>query len=128
LLDAQELSLEEAARRMAATLSVGEEPARAAAWVEGFLSGSALILLHDRALLAVVDDWLAGVGDEAFTDVLPLLRRTFATFGEAERRQISRRVKSLGDAAAPRQEEGDLDVGRAELVLPVLGRLLGTGR
>jgi hypothetical protein len=126
LLDAGALETAEAARRMAATLSVGEEPARAAAWVEGFLSGSALILLHDRALLEVVDGWLAGVGDEVFTDVLPLLRRTFATFGPAERRQIGERVRRLGDgsASAPAADDG-VDVARGELVVPVVRRLLG---
>ena len=126
LLDGGKLPAEDAARRMSAALSVGEDPGRAAAWVEGFLSGSALILLHDPALLDVVDGWLAGVGDEAFTDVLPLLRRTFATFGEAERGQIGRRVRSLGDATARRDDDDhDVDVSRAELVLPVLARLLG---
>ena len=126
LLDAGDMATDEAARRMAATLSVGEEPARAAAWVEGFLSGSALILLHDRALLEVVDGWLAGVGDDTFTNVLPLLRRTFATFGSAERRQIGERVRRLGTAGDQRGPTDDgVDVARAELVLPVVARLLG---
>lgn len=126
LLDGGAMPAGETARRMAATLSVGEEPARAAAWVEGFLSGSALILLHDRALLEVVDGWLAGVGDEAFVDVLPLLRRTFATFGAAERRQIGGRVHRLGEDTAPdHTDDDDVDVERAELVLPTVARLLG---
>jgi len=126
LLDAGEMAVDEAARRMAATLSVGEDPARAAAWVEGFLSGSALILLHDRALLEVVDDWLAGVGDDTFTDVLPLLRRTFATFGSAERRQIGERVRRLGTVGATgAASDDDVDLARAKLVLPSLARLLG---
>jgi len=129
LLDAGEMAGDEAARRMAATLSVGEEPARGAAWVEGFLSGSALILLHDRALLEVVDGWLAGVGSDSFTDVLPLLRRTFATFGSAERRQIGERVRRLGTGEPDRGSTDDgVDVARGELVLPTLARLLGQAR
>ena len=51
----------------------------------------------------MVDGWLAGVGDEVFTDVLPLLRRTFATFGPAERRQIGERVRRLGDRLGRRR-------------------------
>ena len=127
LLDGTRMTAEEAARRMAATLSIGEAPGRAAAWVEGFLSGSALILLHDRSLLAVVDGWLAGVPDEAFTDVLPLLRRTFSTFSDAERRQIGERVRRLGDGSAEERPPAgeDVDVERAELVLPLVARLLG---
>jgi hypothetical protein len=129
LLDGGAMAHEEAARRMSVALSIGEEPARAAAWVEGFLSGSALILLHDRALLELVDGWLAAAADEAFTDVLPLLRRTFATFGAAERRQIGERIRRLGrDGPAPRPGiEDDIDVERAELVVPVVARLLGIG-
>ena len=126
LLDGGGLDSGDVGRRMAAVLSVGEVPARAAAWVEGFLSGSALILLHDRALLALVDGWLAGVPDDAFTDVLPLLRRTFATFGPAERRQIGARIRG-GETGRSVQGEGDIDLARAELVLPVVARLLGTG-
>ncbi|MGI8809236.1 MAG: DUF5682 family protein [Acidimicrobiales bacterium] len=130
LLDAGVMETSEAARRTSATLSVGEEPARAAAWVEGFLSGSALILLHDRALLEVVDGWLAGVADETFTDVLPLLRRTFATFGAPERRQIGEHVRRLGDGTAARDRavaDDDVDPDRGELVLPLVARLLGIG-
>ena len=127
LLDRGDLDAGEAARRMSAALSVGEDPGRAAAWVEGFLSGSALVLLHDRALLDVVDGWLDGVGDDAFPVVLPLLRRTFATFGPAERRQIGERVRTLGHGTgpAPPGPDDDVDVARAELVVPVVARLLG---
>jgi hypothetical protein len=132
LLDAGVMAAGEAARRMSATLSVGEEPARGAAWVEGFLSGSALILLHDRALLEVVDGWLAGVGDDTFTDVLPLLRRTFATFGAAERRQIGEHVRRLSDGATgagqAASDDDGVDAARAELVLPGVARLLGLSR
>jgi hypothetical protein len=124
LLDGGGLEVDDVARRMGAVLSVGEAPARAAAWVEGFLSGSALILLHDRALLDLVDGWLAGVGDDVFTDVLPLLRRTFATFGPAERRQIGERIRRAGPAET-RGDEDDVDPERAELVLPIVARLLG---
>jgi hypothetical protein len=126
LLDAGALDTDDVARRMAATLSAGEDPGRAAAWVEGFLSGSGLILLHDRSLLELVDGWLAGVNDEVFPDVLPLLRRTFATFGAAERRQLAQRVKRLGDDSPERSPlDDDLDHERAALVVPVLTRLLG---
>jgi hypothetical protein len=75
-------------------------------------------------LLDLVDGWLAGVPDEAFTDVLPLLRRTFATFSAAERRQIGARVRRLDDDGA-RPPDDDLDHDRAELVLATVARLLG---
>ncbi len=48
LVDSQELSQAEAARRFAAHLSVGPTAADKAAWAEGFLAGSGLLLVHDR--------------------------------------------------------------------------------
>ena len=60
LLDAGRLDADEVGRRMGLVLTVGVPPARAAAWVEGFLAGGGLLLVHDDALLALVDGWLAG--------------------------------------------------------------------
>ncbi|MBD0693534.1 hypothetical protein BG452_41655, partial [Streptomyces sp. CBMA123] len=78
LLDDGRLGSEEAARRLRLVLSTANAPADAAGWVEGFLAGGGALLLHDPRLLALLDEWLGGVSDEVFTDVLPLLRRTFA--------------------------------------------------
>jgi hypothetical protein len=122
-----------ASHRMARAVSVGESPARAAAWIEGFLAGGGLVLVHDEALLRLVDDWIAGLPPEWFTDVLPLLRRTFAEFESPERRSIGERVRHLGPARRPgpapedlRDEDGPgLDAARAapaaRTVLHILG-------
>src|SRR5690606_40069662 len=93
--------------RMARAVSAGVPPARAAAWVEGFLSGGALILMHDEALLRLVDGWIAGLPGDSFTDVLPLLRRTFGSYADAERRAIGERLRGLGRAAAPSRPGGE---------------------
>ena len=61
LLDAGRLDADEVRRRLRLPLTVGTPPAHAAAWVEGFLAGGGLLLVHDDALLALVDDWLAGI-------------------------------------------------------------------
>ncbi|MGP4023274.1 DUF5682 family protein [Actinomadura sp. 3N407] len=98
LLDAGRLH--DAPDRMARAVSAGAAPDRAAAWVEGFLSGGALILKHDDALLRLVDDWIAGLPDDSFTDVLPLLRRTFGAYADAERRSIGERLRRLDQAPA----------------------------
>ncbi|HZG93500.1 MAG TPA: DUF5682 family protein [Mycobacteriales bacterium] len=131
LLDLGVVPSDEAATRLSAALSLGEHPAHAAAWVEGFLSGSGLLLLHDERLLTIVDRWLGGVGDEVFDDLLPLLRRTFSTFTPPERRSIGERVRHLdavtGAAARRRQAAADDDVDhdRGAAVLPLVSRLLG---
>ena len=84
-------------------------PAEAAAWIEGFLAGERAAALHDAALLGVVDGWLARLGGRGSTDVLPLLRRTFAA--------SSRRAPPLGEQVRrlgqPAPSGGDARYGRA---------------
>jgi hypothetical protein len=87
------------------------------------LSGGGLLLVHDEALLRLLDDWLADIPDAAFDDVLPLLRRTFGAFEAGERRAIGERI-------AGKRSDGDsgglgFDPARADLVLPTLNALLG---
>jgi hypothetical protein len=103
LVDAGVLPELEAARRMSAHLSVGVAPGDKAAWAEGFLSGSGLLLVHDRELLAVLDGWVRGLAGDDFLDVLPLLRRTFGEFSPAERSNIADSLKRLAGGAAPAQ-------------------------
>jgi hypothetical protein len=128
LLDDKQLEPVEAARRMGLALSPANEPAQAGAWVEGFLRGSGLLLLHDPTLWQVLDDWVAGLNGETFTHLLPLLRRTFATFAPPERRQMGERVKrgGAGLSVAPAAEtEANFDLARADAVLPLVAKLLG---
>ncbi|WP_424921367.1 DUF5682 family protein [Streptomyces sp. wa1] len=138
LLDGGRLAESEAALLMGLALSPGSAPADAAAWIEGFVGGAAgggLLLVHDERLLALVDTWLTGVPAEAFTDVLPLLRRTFSAYEPGARRALGELVRRGPDPgrahdesvpAAPGFGEG-LDEGRADAVVPVLRLLLGTG-
>lgn len=136
LLDDGELGQEEAARLMGLVLSPGTAPADAAAWIEGFVgggSGGGMLLVHDERLLALVDAWLTGVPADAFTDVLPLLRRTFSAYEPGVRRTLGEQVRrgpgrrggaAAGGSGVPGFAD-DLDSGRADAVLPVLRLLLG---
>jgi hypothetical protein len=127
LMDAGTTTPEEAARQMGLALSTASEPAQAAAWVEGFLKGSGLALLHDDELWAVMDEWVSGLRPDAFTSVLPLLRRTFSTFAAPERRQMGERVKHGPAHRSASRPDGtaDFDVKRAEAVLPLISKILG---
>jgi hypothetical protein len=120
LLDAGALDPDEASRRLSRRLSVGAVPTAAAAWVEGFLEGEALLLLLDRALLRIVDDWVSGIDETTFEDLLPLLRRTFARFEPAERRQIGTTLRHRGDAVEATADGApsgvDWDLGRPALL------------
>jgi hypothetical protein len=93
LADASVLPWAEASVRFQAALSAGVPSAAKAAWAEGFLAGGGLLLVHDRDLLAVLDTWVGSLSEEEFTGVLPLLRRTFGEYGEAERAGIGRAVR-----------------------------------
>ncbi|MEV0217869.1 DUF5682 family protein [Streptomyces sp. NPDC050704] len=136
LLDDGELAQGEAARLMGLVLSPGTAPGDAAAWIEGFVgggSGGGMLLVHDERLLGLVDEWLTGVSGDAFTDVLPLLRRTFSayeagvrrTLGELVRRGPGTKGSATGAASGMPGFAPDLDAGRADAVLPVLRLLLG---
>jgi hypothetical protein len=122
LLDATVLGTDDATRRMRLALSPGGEPATGAAWVEGFLAQSGMVLLHDPALWRVLDDWLALLPAEAFDVVLPLLRRTTSTFPAPERRAIAERAKGAREAAVAATT---YDPERAAAVHPILELILG---
>lgn len=127
LLDAERVDLDTAARRLSVALSPGADAGRGAAWLEGFLAGDAVLLLHEPELLGVVDGWLAGARPDVFDDVLPLLRRTFSGWTPAERRAVGDHVRRL-DAGEPARRGGgdeDVDAERAALVLPRLLEILG---
>jgi hypothetical protein len=111
-------------------LSPAVAPAQAAAWAEGLLRGSALLLLHHDGVWSALDHWLTSLSDEAFVEMLPLVRRAFAGFGAAERRQMGEKVKKLGGggeaaSAKTRPLADDVDPDRAALVHPVLSLILG---
>ena len=129
LADTGVLQRGEAARRFAAHLSIGVPAADKAAWAEGFLSGGGLLLVHDRDLLGVLDGWLATLADQDFTDVLPLLRRTFGGFTAPERANIADAARHLtGGAPVRAGSDEPVDVSRAAGVLAAIAAILGGGR
>ncbi|MFH8560537.1 DUF5682 family protein [Streptomyces sp. NPDC017988] len=135
LLDGGELAGDEVARLMGLALSRGSEPAEAAAWIEGFVgggSGGGMLLVHDERLLGLVDDWLSGVSDDAFIDVLPLLRRTFSAYEPGVRRTLGELVRRGAPGAGPVVGGGGvpgfgevIDAARADAAVPTVRLLLG---
>jgi hypothetical protein len=124
LLDEGVIESVAAARRMRLVLSPGADPAVGAGWVEGFLRDSGTILLHDQGLFDTIDRWVTDMPQDAFDNVLPLLRRTIATFTVPERRSIGERILAgPGDRAAGASPA--IDEERAALVMPILARILG---
>jgi hypothetical protein len=129
LLDAGQVSADEADMRMSRALSAGVPAPAAAGWAEGFLAGSGLLLVHDGKLLALADGWLAGLSADAFTAVLPALRRTFGEFAPPERRAIGQKAALLdGSGRGPvvvADAGDDLDSERAALAAGAVALILG---
>lgn len=125
LFDARQADQDATARRMSLALSAANDPAPAAAWLEGFLNQSAMVLLHDPALWDLVDGWVAGLTEDHFMRALPLLRRAFSAFGPAERRQLGERAGRPAAAAPAVPRVTASDQACAERPIPLLRRLLG---
>lgn len=118
LRDGSRMEPAEAARRLGRALSVGADAPAKAAWIEGFLDGGGLLLARDAELLALLDGWVVELPEQEFTDVLPLVRRTFGAFAPPERRAIGDAVRrSPGSARAGAAPTTELD---DDLALPAL--------
>lgn len=125
LFDTQQHSLEQTATLMSRALSSAVPPASAAAWAEGFLNDSAMLLLHDDTLWQVLDDWLAGLTTEHFHTILPMMRRTFGQFTSPQRQQLGERASQQRSATASTTvAQAEWDVQRAARAVPLLRRIL----
>src|SRR5205085_546501 len=97
-----------------ARITIGLAPACAslnddAAWIEGFLKRSGLILLHRHTLSALLDTSISTLPDEQFTAILPFLRRSFSQFPAPERQQMGQRLKSQSGGGASSRRTADAD-------------------
>ncbi len=113
-------------RAFSYAMSAATPPDTAAAWLEGFLKGSGTILLIDQELWNLVNNWIATIPADVFTQVLPLLRRTFANYSQPERRKLGEKVKSgSGGTLAPVVTDNSIDPERGKRGIPVVLQLLG---
>jgi hypothetical protein len=131
LLDVGEIDRATAADRLSRHLSRAASGPAAAAWLDGFLTGEALLLLHDDDLLGIIDEWLTGVPEETFEALLPLVRRTFSQYQPAERRQLGQHLQQLGGQGTRRPAAAaaadDIDLDRARPAIAAVANLLGLG-
>ncbi len=121
LYDAGAVQFEDLQRALSLTLSPGNAPTAGAAWIEGLLCGSGAMLIHDDRLRELLNEWVRGASAERFVQVLPLLRRTFAQFPPAERRQIGERLRSADPATlGARRQTLEFDEASARAAMNVL--------
>ena len=116
------------AKKFAFALSPAQEVSYVAAWLEGFLQGSGTILLLDENLWNILNNWVTQLEEEVFIQLLPVLRRSFATFSKPERRKLGEKAKNGGNGVSigiKLSSEAGFNHERASLTLGMVGQLLG---
>ena len=106
-------------------LSTGNDALHTAYWVEGFLSGSGLLLIHHQPLWEILDRWVEQLSEDVFHQVLPLLRRTFSNFSGPERQKMLQQAIKGPTALAKESDTVIWDQERGAAVLPTVKELLG---
>jgi len=131
LFDVQQLRPDKAAMRFSFALSAGQDADWSAAWIEGFLKSSGMVLLYDETLWNLLFEWVEQLPDDTFKNLLPILRRTFAKFEPAERRKLGEKAKRgivIGaDTETPGQYTAVFDTALADLPMELLTSLLRNG-
>ena len=82
---------------IASAISSLSEPEKVAGFLAGLLEVNALILVKNKPIVRALDNYLASIPKDRFTDVLPVLRRAFSGIGPTERRYLLENIISLRD-------------------------------
>ena len=115
-----------AALHLSRALSPAVAAAEAGDWLDGFLGDSGQVLLHDVTLRRIIDGWLVVTAEEDFTNLLPVLRRAFATFDRSERRRLLDELARVSAAPAPASPlQPETDTPGFAAALPLLMTILG---
>lgn len=125
LYDAGYIDNEVTATEFSKALSINNDPAFSAAWLEGFLKDAATVLILDESIWAIVNGWIESLDELTFLHIIPLLRRTFAIYNNVEKRKIAEKAKHGGTAPGKTGIAIVLDDERGRKVLPVLELLMG---
>lgn len=117
-------TVEQTAQALSLACSNPINPNATADWIEGFLQGSGMLLILNDVLLKIFNGWVASLHATVFLELLPLLRRTFATFTPPERQQLGQRA-SAGQTPSKISDTSPhlIDSPRALRVLPILRQI-----
>jgi hypothetical protein len=104
----------------------GQEPQKAGAFLEGFLSGGSEVILQDALLLQLVDAWICELDEQNFVESLPLLRRSLSGFDTVSRRRLMEKIKQGRREHSAQEYVPDGEENPAFLeALPLLYQILG---
>lgn len=127
LHDRKALNYDAVEKQLSYYMSATNNPADAAFWFEGFLKSSGTILLLDESLWNLINNWITSINDSDFTELLPVLRRTFSEFTSAERRKLGEKAKGNSKVVIKKElVMQDFNEQHGLKILPVIRTLLGT--
>lgn len=87
--------------RMLYALSDRADPGSGVEWLQGFLHGSGLLLIHHPQLWLLVNEWVADLPIERIREQLPLFRKVFVRFSSAERTHLLRLASKNEPTSSP---------------------------
>lgn len=132
LFDQQQFNEQQTAELFSQHLSAANPYTDSANWLQGFLYQSGTVLLIHDTLWRMVDNWVRSLNADTFIELLPLLRRTFATFKFGERRQLGEKVKaessqhpSITNTATAATDTLPFNEPSAQAAMQTVARLLG---
>ena len=125
LYDLKILDNDETGNEFSKALSINNSPDFSANWIEGFLKDAATVLILDDNIWNIVNNWLFNLDEIIFLQVVPLLRRTFSTYSNVEKRKLAQRAVHGTQKSISSVSTIDIDGGRAKQVLPILEKLMG---
>ena len=94
-------------------LSRGNPPLHGALFLDGFLSVNKIVLVHNRALVTLLDHFVQAIRPEDFVTTLPVLRRAFAELTQSERHYFSEHLRAIHNIAAAQAVQPEI-AGQAE--------------
>ena len=115
--------IKETSTQMHYALSMANDAAESATWLEGFLHGSGLLLIHNLSLWKILDEWVDSIDMNNFKEILPLLRRTFSQFPPAEREKMMQLAKRVFEEKEEVQTT-DSSLETIEPLMPTIRLLL----
>ncbi|MEL7020840.1 MAG: DUF5682 family protein, partial [Bacteroidota bacterium] len=126
LFDREKISPSQLATYLHFALSDRNMHTKTIRWLEGFLHGSGMILVHHPTLWQLIDDWVTQLSNTAFAETLPLLRRAFSKFSVPERQQMLDLAKNgANPPSSSHSDQVEWLSQPATTVLPTIQLLLG---
>ena len=125
LKDLGQVNQEEIRQRFSFALSLAQNDQAKAFWLEGFLTGGGVLLLHDPWLWQLIDQWVTNLKMDEFRAVLPILRRTFSSFAPTVKAKILRLAKSKQMDQLASGSTSAINAQEQEPLLQTLALLLG---